>query len=86
MEAMTKVLAALYEEPEKPLNALQFVAESLGWSQEGKPTVDALRAELEDLVGENLRLRQENDNLRTTVSFSTKHQTSSPSKWLVFFS
>ena len=47
IDALTKVLVALYEEPEKPANALEFIKMTLG-----APTgvdVDQLKAENEQL-------------------------------------
>merc|ERR1719160_1986482 len=56
IDALTKVLVGLYEEPEKPANALDFIKMTLG-----APTgvdVDQLKAENETLRAEAARLRE----------------------------
>lgn len=47
IDALTKVLVALYEEPEKPANAVEFLKMSLGAA--GTHDVEALKAENEAL-------------------------------------
>lgn len=44
---MTKVLVGLYEEPEKPQNAVDFIKRSLGAPQESD--TDQLKADNEEL-------------------------------------
>mmetsp|Transcript_39654 Transcript_39654/g.128325 ORF Transcript_39654/g.128325 Transcript_39654/m.128325 type:complete len:104 (+) Transcript_39654:57-368(+) len=56
IDALTKVLVGLYEEPEKPSNAIEFIKMTLG-----APTgvdVDQLKAENETLRAEAARLRE----------------------------
>ena len=47
IDQLTKVLVGLYEEPEKPQNAVDFIKRSLGAPQE--TDVDHLKAENEEL-------------------------------------
>lgn len=47
IDQLTKVLVGLYEEPEKPQNAVDFIKRSLGAPQESD--VDQLKAENEEL-------------------------------------
>ena len=47
IDQLTKVLVGLYEEPEKPQNAVDFIKRSLGAPQESD--VDHLKAENEEL-------------------------------------
>ena len=58
IDALTKVLVGLYEEPERPPNAVDYVKRYMG-----APTgvdVEALRAE-------NEALRKEREELRSTI-------------------
>ncbi len=48
IDALTKVLVALYEEPEKPSNALDFIKQYLGAPTSGD--VETMKAEKEELV------------------------------------
>ncbi len=48
IDALTKVLVALYEEPEKPSNALDFIKQYLGAPTSGD--VEAMKAEKDELV------------------------------------
>uniref|UniRef100_A0A7S1E740 c-Myc-binding protein n=1 Tax=Hemiselmis andersenii TaxID=464988 RepID=A0A7S1E740_HEMAN len=51
IDALTKVLVALYEEPEKPANALDFIKQYLGAPTSGD--VETMRAEKDELVKKN---------------------------------
>jgi len=58
IDALTKVLVGLYEEPERPPNAVDYIKRYMG-----APTgvdVEAMRAE-------NEQLRKEREELRTTI-------------------
>lgn len=55
MDALIKVLVGLYEEPERPQNAVDFVRRYLGAPQ---------NVDVEGLKRENEQLRQELDKLR----------------------
>ena len=48
IDALTKVLVALYEEPEKPTNALDFIKQYLGAPTSGD--VETMKTEKEQLV------------------------------------
>lgn len=60
IDAITKVLVSLYEEPEKPSNALEFLQSHI--SQAGPQTAD-----LEALKVENAELKKQNDDLKAQV-------------------
>ena len=58
IDALTKVLVGLYEEPERPPNAVDYIKRYMG-----APTgidIEAMRAE-------NETLRKEREELRTTI-------------------
>jgi len=62
IDQLTRVLVGLYEEPEKPSNAIDFVKKYLG-----SPTdidVDKLKIEYEKLKDENLQLRKQVEDLK----------------------
>eukprot|EP00127_Corallochytrium_limacisporum_P003306 Clim_evm155s147 gene=Clim_evmTU155s147 len=59
IDAMTKVLVSLYEEPEKPNNGLEFVKGVLGAPQ---------GLDIESLRLENEELKQKNEGLETKVA------------------
>merc|ERR1712216_849589 len=48
IDALTKVLVALYEEPEKPANALYFIKQYLGAPTSGD--VETMKAEKDELM------------------------------------
>ncbi|KAL8274819.1 hypothetical protein Esti_001294 [Eimeria stiedai] len=56
LRQLTRVLVGLYEAPERPLNALDYIKRHLG-----VPTgveVDALRSEVQNLTKENAALKE----------------------------
>eukprot|EP00696_Hemimastix_kukwesjijk_P017785 gnl/Hemi2/6527_TR2225_c0_g1_i2.p1 gnl/Hemi2/6527_TR2225_c0_g1~~gnl/Hemi2/6527_TR2225_c0_g1_i2.p1 ORF type:complete len:114 (-),score=38.98 gnl/Hemi2/6527_TR2225_c0_g1_i2:157-498(-) len=59
LDAITKVLVALYEEPEKPTNALEFVKQYLG-----APT----QMEVEVLKTQNEELMKKKDELSSQIN------------------
>jgi len=63
IDALTKVLVGLYEEPEKPANALDFVKLTLG-----APT----GVDVEALKAENDQLREKNDQMTQKIVELTK--------------
>mmetsp|Transcript_27217 Transcript_27217/g.24050 ORF Transcript_27217/g.24050 Transcript_27217/m.24050 type:complete len:97 (-) Transcript_27217:161-451(-) len=61
IDQLTRVLVGLYEEPEKPNNAIDFIKKYLG-----SPTdidVEKLKIEYEKLKDENLRLNKQVEDL-----------------------
>uniref|UniRef100_A0A224Y1L5 Putative c-myc-binding protein n=1 Tax=Panstrongylus lignarius TaxID=156445 RepID=A0A224Y1L5_9HEMI len=48
MDALTKVLVLLYEQPEKPEDALEFMRSNLGDKRPSANEIENMRAELED--------------------------------------
>jgi hypothetical protein len=56
IDALTKVLVALYEEPEKPANALDFIKQYLGAPTSGD--VETMKAEKDELVKKNEELEK----------------------------
>jgi len=62
VDQLTRVLVGLYEEPEKPANAIDFIKRYLG-----SPTdidVEKLKIEYEKLKEENLELKKRVDELK----------------------
>ena len=55
IDALTKVLVGLYEEPERPANAVDYIKRYLG--APAGVDVEALKAELSRLKKENTELR-----------------------------
>lgn len=64
LDALTKVLVGLYEEPEKPNNALDFVKQHLGASGPESADVEALRMEVTELKQKVEQLTEENNELK----------------------
>lgn len=63
IDALTKVLVALYEEPEKPANALDFIKQYLGAPTSGD--VETMKAEKDELVKKNEEQKKELEVLPT---------------------
>lgn len=55
IDALTKVLVGLYEEPERPANAVDYIRRYLG--APAGVDVEAMKAELSRLKKENAELR-----------------------------
>ncbi|VDI66672.1 Hypothetical predicted protein [Mytilus galloprovincialis] len=77
LDALTKVLVGLYEEPEKPNNALDFLKQHLGASGPETADVEALKLEVTELRQKIEQLTEENNELKTKVKIisedSLKH-------------
>ena len=56
IDNLTKVLVGLYEEPEKPGNAIEFIKKCLGAPSD--TDVESLKAENEDLRRQNAELEK----------------------------
>ncbi|KAM4725875.1 C-Myc-binding protein [Anableps anableps] len=63
LDSLTSVLVALYEEPEKPDNAIDYIKVHLG----GAADSEALQAELADLQQKFSQLMEENKELRNRL-------------------
>jgi len=68
LDALTKVLVGLYEEPEKPNNALDFLKQHLGASGPEAADVEALRLEVTELRTKVEQLTEENNDLKTKLA------------------
>merc|ERR1719411_941153 len=60
LESLTKVLVALYEEPDKPLDALSFVRNNFASSE-----MQTMRAQVDNLTKENEQLKTKITTLET---------------------
>lgn len=67
LDALTKVLVGLYEEPEKPNNALDFLKQHLGASGPETSDVEALKLELSELKQKVEQLSEENTELKNKL-------------------
>eukprot|EP01137_Pigoraptor_chileana_P009260 Opistho-2@57255 len=70
IDSLTKVLVGLYEEPEKPSNALDFIKQYLG--APAGVDVDQLKEENEALKKEIDELKKEIDNLKRPLGASSE--------------
>ena len=74
MDALTKVMVGLFEEPERPRNALEYIRKHLGASQQsqqhggngstGTADTEALRRENESLRAQLQKANQQLDEMR----------------------
>nr|VCV25294.1 c-Myc binding protein [Gerris buenoi] len=64
MDAFTRVLVMLYEEPDKPEDALEFVRVNLGDTKPSAVEIEAMRADLERALKKLKELEDENCELR----------------------
>ncbi|KAJ1562449.1 hypothetical protein HK405_012034 [Cladochytrium tenue] len=69
IDALTKVLVGLYEEPEKPENPVDFIKQFLGGPSD--VDVDALKRENEDLRRRVDELQAQVEQLSVNTSFSS---------------
>uniref|UniRef100_A0A8V0YT59 MYC binding protein n=1 Tax=Gallus gallus TaxID=9031 RepID=A0A8V0YT59_CHICK len=68
LDTLTKVLVALYEEPEKPSSALDFLKHHLGASAPESPEMEALRLEVAELKEKYEAVLEENKKLKTKLA------------------
>lgn len=68
MDALTKVLVSLYEEPEKPADALEYVRQNLSDNRPELAELEAVKAELEECKMKIESLEAENTDLRTRLA------------------
>ncbi|NWJ11292.1 MYCBP protein, partial [Crypturellus undulatus] len=62
------VLVALYEEPEKPNSALDFLKHHLGASAPENPEIEALRLEAAELKEKYEAVLEENKKLKSKLA------------------
>lgn len=67
LDTITSVLVELYEENDKPNNALDFIKLHLGAAGEEQADAEALRMELSDLQVKCTQLTEENKELRNRL-------------------
>ncbi|XP_071819491.1 c-Myc-binding protein-like [Apostichopus japonicus] len=67
LEALTKILVALYEEPEKPNDALDFLKQHLSNTNPDTADVEALRLQVSELQQKVEQLQDENKELRSKI-------------------
>uniref|UniRef100_A0A8C5LPH5 MYC binding protein n=1 Tax=Leptobrachium leishanense TaxID=445787 RepID=A0A8C5LPH5_9ANUR len=67
LDSLTKVLVALYEEPEKPNNALDFLKQHMCAAGPESPDVETLRLELAELKLKYEAVVEENKELKAKV-------------------
>ncbi|XP_021355306.1 C-Myc-binding protein-like isoform X3 [Mizuhopecten yessoensis] len=67
LDALTKVLVGLYEEPEKPNNALDFLKQHLGASGPETADVEALKQEVTELRQKVEQLSEDNTDLKAKL-------------------
>uniref|UniRef100_A0A665TQ26 MYC binding protein n=1 Tax=Echeneis naucrates TaxID=173247 RepID=A0A665TQ26_ECHNA len=72
VDSLTSVLVALYEQPDRPSNALEFVKQHLGAAGQISADSEALQQEVLDLRQRCARLTEENKDLKARVSLITK--------------
>ena len=68
IDALTKALVGLYEEPERPQSAVEYVRKNLGSSSTANVDVDALRNENEEMRNRIRELSRTVDDLKKTNS------------------
>jgi len=68
LDALTKTLVCLYEEPEKPNNALDFLRKNLSSAGPDAPDVLELKNEIENLHTQIDKLKADNESLRERLS------------------
>jgi len=74
MDVLTKVLVGLYEEPEKPNNAVDFLRQHLGTSPPETADVEALKLEVTELKQKLEKLTEENAELKQKLSEQEQQQ------------
>jgi len=67
LDTLTKVLVVLYEEPEKPNNALDFLKQHLNVSGPEAADVESLKLEVTELRQKCEQLQEENQELKAKI-------------------
>ncbi|KAL3059839.1 c-Myc-binding protein-like [Trematomus bernacchii] len=68
VDSLTSVLVALYEQPDKPNNALEFVKQHLNSAGQSSADSEALQQEVIDLRQRNACLVEENKELKSRLN------------------
>ncbi|XP_074161315.1 C-Myc-binding protein [Sminthopsis crassicaudata] len=68
LDTLTKVLVALYEEPEKPNSALDFLKHHLGAATPENPEIELLRLELAEMKEKYEAILEENKKLKAKLA------------------
>ncbi|CAF0858858.1 unnamed protein product [Brachionus calyciflorus] len=68
LDALTKTLVCLYEEPEKPNNALDFLKKNLSSTGPDTPDVLELKTEIDNLHAQLDKLKNENEQLKERLA------------------
>ncbi|XP_002750679.5 C-Myc-binding protein isoform X2 [Callithrix jacchus] len=68
LDTLTKVLVALYEEPEKPNSALDFLKHHLGAATPENPEIELLRLELAEMKEKYEAIIEENKKLKAKLA------------------
>ena len=67
LDSLTKILVCLYEEPEKPINALDFLKQHLHGGSPESNDVETLRLELQELRTKHEAVVSENEALKAKL-------------------
>ncbi|XP_033635134.1 c-Myc-binding protein-like [Asterias rubens] len=67
LDSLTKILVSLYEEPEKPNNALDFLKQHLNVAGPETADVEALRLQVSELQQKVEQLQDENKELKSKL-------------------
>jgi len=67
LDILTKVLVVLYEEPEKPNNAIDFLKQHLNATGPDAADVESLRLEITELKLKYEQLQEENAELKAKL-------------------
>merc|ERR1712130_495900 len=68
LELLTKSLVQLYEEPDKPGDAVDYLKNTVGGTPEDKKTIDELRTENSDLKAKLAELEKSQADLQAKIS------------------
>lgn len=68
LDALTKVLVGLYEEPEKPNNALDFLKQHLGAAGPEAADIETFKLEVAELRQTVEKLTEENSELKMKLA------------------
>ncbi|XP_043218685.1 c-Myc-binding protein-like [Amphibalanus amphitrite] len=68
MDVLTRCLVSLYEEPEKPADALQYVRNTLGAASPDKVELESLRLVVAEMKEKMTVMEEENKELRERLA------------------